>query len=396
MLDVLNLPEWRACSKAEVIEWMKNSRSPDKRVREFLIVRSQLRPVDVYCYLVARFGRPNGFQNFLRRDDSDNWIHWDFNIKAGHIDIYFAGTSREIHIAIEGKMTDSEWKDLILAVKNDYGRVGRAKSEILQSLENYVVFQNKYVILANICAGLHADIVDAEPREKMPTISMDYKDNAEEFKNTMDRISERATRLYGNSIKLRLMTPIMAESFVNMIIIILCRDEIRYDEARYQSFVRSNIPERLRLLSDYCDGFSRPIDTSSVAYANFMRVVDKRNYALHGNVDPLKDKIEVVYFDGRRPLFSTPGHNIERFFEHLEFVNDPQSVISDYEATHAFLLEILECMNDRFKNVVWQVIDDSYPGYEVKKRRVTKILPSHVVTGFIQGTRYDDELNVTW
>lgn len=396
MSEILDLIEWRASSKAEVIEWLQKSERADKRSRDFLVVRSQLRPVDVYCYLVARFGRPNGFQNFLRRDDSDNWIHWDFNIKSGEIDVYFAGTSREIHIGVQGNLTDAQWKALIVAIKDDYRRVGREKSRVLHSLEKYVVFQNKYVALANLCAGLHAEIVDAPPREEMPKSSTAYKDEPDLFERIMKRISDRATNLYGNSLKLKLLTPIMAESFINMIILILCKDKIRNDGRKYQDFVRAKIPERLRLLSENCDGFARQVDASSESYANFMRVIDKRNYILHGNVDPLKDKIEVVYFDGRRPLFNTPGHNIEKFFDHLEFVSDPPSVIVDYEATHDFLLEIVECMNRPIQNFLNQVIGDSYPGYEVKKRRVTKILPPNVVSGFMQGMRYDDELDVNW
>lgn len=45
-------------------------------------VENQLSPADLYCYLHARFGPPNGFQNFLRKDDSDNLIHWDWTL--GH------------------------------------------------------------------------------------------------------------------------------------------------------------------------------------------------------------------------------------------------------------------------------------------------------------------------
>ncbi|KUM25835.1 hypothetical protein AU467_24280 [Mesorhizobium loti] len=68
-----------------------------------LIVRSKLKPVDIYCYLKARFGEPNGFQNFLRKNDSDNWIHWDYSLEAGESDVYFAGTSREIHTSSESR-----------------------------------------------------------------------------------------------------------------------------------------------------------------------------------------------------------------------------------------------------------------------------------------------------
>ena len=97
-----------------------------------LAVRRSLSPVDVYCYLKARFGEPNGFQNILRKDDSDNLIHWDFNLKAGEEDVYICGTSREIHFLVSAKMSDADWHDLISAVKRDFGRVGKEKGLVLK------------------------------------------------------------------------------------------------------------------------------------------------------------------------------------------------------------------------------------------------------------------------
>src|SRR6266853_4132382 len=125
MPECLNIAEWRASTKDEVVQWIDPDGKQPKGSRHLLVVRSQLRPVDVYCYLVGRFGEPNGFQNFLRRDDSDNWIHWDFNVKASDQDVYFAGTSRDIHIIVSENLTDEQWKELILAIKQDYRRIGK-------------------------------------------------------------------------------------------------------------------------------------------------------------------------------------------------------------------------------------------------------------------------------
>jgi hypothetical protein len=71
-------------------------------------------------------------------------------------------------------------------------------------------------------------------------------------------------------------------------------------------------------------------------------------------------------------------------------------VIAEYEQVHLLLLEIIDCLEPRTKAFFRQVIDDAYPGYEVRKRRATRILPDHVVTGFMQGMRFDDELKVEW
>jgi len=127
-----------------------------------------------------------------------------------------------------------------------------------------------------------------------------------------------------------------------------------------------------------------------------MRVISRRNFALHGNVDPLHEQIEIVYFDGRRPLFSSPGNNVEKFFEHQEAIHKPLEVIAEYEAVHVFLAEIADCLDARTRAFFDQVINDAYPGYEVRKRRVTRILPDHIITGMLGGVRYDDDLAVTW
>lgn len=41
---------------------------------------NEIKPLDLYCYLYAKFGPPNGIQNFLRADDSDNLIHWEWTL----------------------------------------------------------------------------------------------------------------------------------------------------------------------------------------------------------------------------------------------------------------------------------------------------------------------------
>jgi hypothetical protein len=396
MPSCLNVQIWRASTPPEVVAYFDPDRPKENGLkRHTLVVRSHLKPVDVYSYLMARFGQPNGFQNFLRRDDSDNWIHWDFNIKADLEDVYFAGTSREIHISTSEKLTDEEWKELILAIKSDYRRVAKQKSQILRSFEKFVVFQNKFVSLAELCAELHAEIVDAPPYERPPPIGYD-EDSLQKYKDAMTRVANRANQLYGNSLKLRLLTPIMVEAFINMLILMFCKSEVRDDRTSYENFIRANVPDRLALLSDNCVGFDRPVDKSTSAYASFMRVINKRNFALHGNVDPVREKIEVVYFDGRRPLFVTPGDHIEKFFEQLESQNTPEEVVKEYEDVQAFLFEITECLSANALQFFEQVISDAYPGYKLKKKRVTRILPDYVVLGMLQGMRYDDQLKVQW
>jgi len=235
MPECLKIVNWRASTRREVADWLKSSQSAERSSRVTLVVRSQLRPVDVYCYLVARFGRPNGFLNHLHRDDSDNWIHWDFNLKSSDVDLRLAGTSRDVHITVGEALNDEEWKELILGMKNDFARVGREKSKVLNGLEKFVVFQNKFVSIAELCAELHEKIVDIQPAEPMPKATGD-RDDLESYEAAMRLMAERSTALYGQCLMLRLLTPIMAEAYINMMILMFCRDAIRDRDADYQAF----------------------------------------------------------------------------------------------------------------------------------------------------------------
>ena len=123
--------------------------------------------------------------------------------------------------------------------------------------------------LAGLCADLHAAIVDTTTYETVPKESSAYEADPEAFQLTLGRISDRAEKLYGRCLQLRLLMPIMAEAFINMTILIFCKDEIKNDPARYQAFLRAKFPDRLALLSEYCDGFVRGIDFGTEAYANF-------------------------------------------------------------------------------------------------------------------------------
>lgn len=400
MAKSVDIASWRKASPKEMVGFYRSKgtgkRKKKKPIRTgFLVVRSKLRPADIYAYLRARFGMPNGFQNLLRREDSDNWMHWDFNLKADDVDVYIAGTSRDIHFMIGEEMTDQYWKDLIVGLKADFGRLGREKSAMMRSFEKFVVFQNKYVTLADLCAEMHESITNMPPAQTaLPEITT--KRSLKKYEADLKRLSNRATDLYGDCLKLRLLTPIMAEAFINMVILVFCKNEVRNDPERYEEFIRSKLPDRLAALSQNCDGFIATIDQTTEVYGNFKRVMDKRNFVIHGNIDPVREQIETVYFEGKRPLFAEGGDNVLKLFEHLETINSPEDVVADYEAVHLFLVEIMDHLSERHRAFFDQVIDDPYPGYELNKKRVTRILPNHNMRALMPRTRYDDDLEVTW
>jgi hypothetical protein len=396
MAACLDVEAWRISTPDEMLAFLGDGQTRgDKRTRHLLSVRAHLRPVDVYAYLKARFGEPNGIQNFLRRDDSDNLIHWDFFLWAGNEVVYLSGASREILIMVTEQLSDEEWKELINNIKSDFARVAKDKSAIQHSFEKYVLFQNKFAALAELCADLHASITDGLPPVATPA-GQDSEDEITAINEAMTQQSKRVQQLFGDCLKLRLLMPIMAEAYINMLILTFCRSVIRDDPALYNGFLRAKIPERLELLSVYCNGFARTVEKSLPGWQNFMRIVNRRNFELHGNVDPIRDQIETVYFERRRPLFVNPGHNIHVLFEQMERQANPEGLLREYEELHAFLGEIAGCLTPRHKAFFDEVISDAHPGFEIYKRRPTRLFPDHLIWHAGQGTRYDDELRVQW
>src|SRR5262249_44891621 len=157
------------------------------------------------------FGEPNGFQNFLRKDDSDNFIHWDFNLKAGAEDVYVSSTSREIHFMLSEALTDENWRTLIVNLKEDYKRVATEKSSFQKKLEEWVIFPNKYVAIAQICADLHGSILDSIGGFEVSRPSGKSKRALAEYAKKLKKLGQRANVLNGNCLQLCLMTPILAE-----------------------------------------------------------------------------------------------------------------------------------------------------------------------------------------
>jgi hypothetical protein len=352
----------------------------------------------VYCYLKARFSKPNGFQtNVLRnKATSDNWIHWDYLLKAGDEDVYVCGTSRESNFTLSEHLTDENWRDLILGIKADYRRVGKEKTAVLKSLERWVIFPNKFIEVANVCADHHAEIVDNMGGfQVFRTSSRTTRKASLKFKG-LEQLSERSSKLFKHCLGLSLLTPVLAEIFINMVILILCKPGVRNNKRQLDAFIRSQIDTKLFDLSYLCEGFVRPIDQNSATFKNFKRVMDKRNHAIHGNCDPEREKIELVYFEGTRPLFTKSGDHLGKFFEALECQYEPNTVIKDYEDTHAFLSDILACLTPGLAEEVRTIIEDPYPGYDIDRKKMGSLLPHHVVGGSLQGLRYDDELAVTW
>lgn len=402
-----DLEAWRAFTREEILAYIerftskkkkdkkqkarKKSGKKKKSISPVLGVRTHLRPVDVYCYLKARFGAPNGIQTMFA-SDSGSMIHWDYHLKTRAGDFYVVGFTREVHFLSPESLGDDEWKKLLLALKADFGRVGKEKSAVLKTLEKWVIFPNKFLQLANLCADLHAQIDEHVAGYSPFNPSADIEAHTKK----LDKLAERAGALYGECVQLAVLTPIVAEAFLNMLVLMLIKPEIRDKPEAYDAFVKQSIHQKILELHEKCIGFARGVDPNGEGFKNYMRIRDKRNDALHGNIDPEADRVDEVYFDDKIPLFKSPGDNIGMFWAMQERRYAPADVLKDYEDMQLFLHEITLCLEPEVQQGVDTVLSDSYPGFDLGRKKLGKLFPDFVVASYLPNTRYDDELDVTW
>lgn len=232
-------------------------------------IRNELRPVDLYCYLSARFGPPNGIQNFLRADDSDNMIHWDWSLSCeqGWVIILGMTFRTEIHLIGSFPVKEFEMAELLQAIKHDFQFYGRKMSDFRDNhLEKWAEFVNPYQRLQQSieCLLTKLEALALDPEKDAASSLPADQESIETWKSMAERYNQGLGVCFG----VRAMLPVMAEAFVNLILFMLLKPEIRADKRLLDHTFRQPIDIRIKALSLTCLGFERAVDYSSQVCQN--------------------------------------------------------------------------------------------------------------------------------
>ena len=356
-------------------------------------LKNEIRPVDLYCYLYAKYGPPNGIMNLLRGDTSDNLIHWEWTLAnddgmvmiQGHnfrTDVQFLGNFNHPHVSKQS---------FIAQIKNDLKNYGKDMRAIREQLEKWIEFVNPFhniqsTIDIQIAKLAELNLSPVEDRVPTPT-------SMEELKTYQKRFTEASQKYVfstGLAFGLRCMLPVLAETFINLLIFILVKNELKIDPAKYKDFVSDTINNRLRLLYTNCVGFVGAVDDSDPACRGFYQLMNDRNDLLHGNFNLDKLKIGDVYFNGKVPVFyeygdmwqDTIGVTIETVkLQHIE---------KSYDTVKAFISYLLSLLSPEKKELVEAVMMTRDLGYYEKYKRLGILFSIVTVDSF---DYFEDEFN---
>src|SRR6266850_1850595 len=238
----------------DVLEALTSGKSP--KGGRIWAIKNEIRPVDLYCYLGARFGPPNGFQNVLRKNDSDNLIHWDWTLSCEHGWVTLLGMNFRTEVQLIGAFPfeDSDRDTLIAQLKADFANHGAKMSHIRNNLlEKWTEFANPYYRIRSAVDKLLEELKGLSLDPKTQAIP-DLLDDADpgSFKQKWEDLGTRYSKGLGICFGIRSMLPVMAEAFINLLLFALMKPELKNDQRLRENAFRQPIDIRIKSLHLNC------------------------------------------------------------------------------------------------------------------------------------------------
>ena len=200
-------------------------------------LKAEIAPVDLFCYLHTRFGPPNGIQNVLRSDSSDNLIHWDWALGFGDGLLFIQGMNFRTEVWVLGQVGIQE-KDLaefVACIKGDFQNFGPGMAQCRNSLELWVEFVNPYERLRKSINVLVQELsyltIEKVKRIDDP-IAFALRSKQTELAREWSEAGRRLHKAFGICFGIRSMLPVCGEAFVNLVLFMLTRPELKAKQKR--------------------------------------------------------------------------------------------------------------------------------------------------------------------
>jgi hypothetical protein len=317
-----------------------------------IVLNHELSPANLYLYLLARYDLPNGVLTEVRRHDTraQRTILWHYTL---------AWRKRHIHIVCyhfridvifgpgpEVDVSSSEFASLVNAA---FSRHKQQLGEARKKVERYRSFLNPF---SHMLDAIDRLLVQAKELDESLVKTKEHPVSREDIQwhyDNHEKNSIAASKLTGCCLSVRMMAPVAAEMFVNLIIFNLFKEEGKRQNAK-EDFKRESIINRVKELARNCDGFSVNPDMESAPIRDFFSLMNRRNDLLHGNIKP-EDRTEDDFqvHDGVptimkfRPIFDRAlGPTINAF--------PLEEALRDARVAKDFINYLLSCLDVRWKS----------------------------------------------
>ncbi|MCX7257048.1 MAG: hypothetical protein NTZ64_10005 [Polaromonas sp.] len=344
---------------------------------------NEVKPSDLFCYLFAKFGPPNGLQNYLRGNTSNNLIHWEWTLKhpSGFMSIQGGNLRTEFQLFDLLDISKDDIPIFYKLILQDFKNYGKEMSKIRHNIfEDWDLITNPYKSIKDSIKKMKSELekLQLDPdKDDAPDflIGSDLEASSNKFRD----LSEKYSHATGICMGVRALTPVMAESFINLLIFILAKKEIKQDEKRYTAIIRTNIKEKIESLHVTCHGFLNPLDWSNEICGKYSSVVNERNDLLHGNIVLSKLKFSEIFFIGTIPVFKKYDSMWRRSFGSRIESSGIKKYQAELSAVENFIEYVKSSLEEKTKIQI-KILSESHDiGWNKKENRIGILLPEHVV-----------------
>lgn len=377
--------ELQKINPLDIVELLnKRKLNSSSKKGEIWEITNETKPIDLFCYLSAKYGDPNGILTLLKNDDSDNLIHWDWMLDSPKGLVYIQGHNFRTEIHVSGEVIESGLNkfDFISQIKADFKNYGQGISITKKSLEKWTEFINPYYRIKSTIEQSFIKLNELNLNLKQDRIDLKTTQNQFEFEEVKEKWTETLQKYdfaVGQVFGLRAMLPVMAESFVNFLLFILTKPEVKLNERLYQTTIRQPIDIRVQSLHLNCNGFSSNVDYTAEECKKFHTLMNERNDLLHGNVNINKQAFGSVYFDNKMPIFE----EYEDFWEKSIGISirtmNIASIYDEYEVVKNFINYILSKLDIKIRPQIEHLLNTARLGFNEKTKRVGILFPPYLV-----------------
>jgi hypothetical protein len=378
--ELKNIDSWKPISMQKAAANNRNNVQEIRKPVRF-INNGRLSPLTLYCYLQARFGPPNGSQMLFKNpNDSDNLIHWHYNIIAGTDTLEILGVNTRVEFWAKSNhdLTEQDWNEIINCIKSDFENHGKALRKARNNFEHWHLFINPFNRLKNIVEQGKSRLKNIDLKHDVPMTCYSEFDPIT-YGKTLETYINNISDAAFICTNLRMLAPLYAEAFLNLLIFILAKEEINSDDRLYQDLIRKQIDIKVKNLPMHCHGFISSPSDSAEPFKDFLRLMNNRNDVLHGNINPKTLKFDEVWFDGYTPLFKDDKiFGATASYHSLKHI-EPDDVLSDIKTVELFIDYILSLLEEKVRWQAEQIMTDPYPGWREDTNTVGKLFANAVV-----------------
>jgi hypothetical protein len=329
---LLALNSWQTASAAEMMAALKRLGKGSLKEE----VHGRVATLDLYCYLKARFGPPNGlfFEQRLQRLDTP--FQWSYTVQGAGFFAWFNCQFSKVQVVLLSEQVASatEWDALFRAIKEDMGPRGREIAKVRAGLKKWKLVVNPYRILEFQASRLEktikaADLKSPGAPEREPVAE------PRAYAGWLSRVVDMSVP----SALLQMVAAVLGEAYVNLTIHVLAHEDVRKDSRSFDALLAEPIDVRVRWLYRSCEGFREPVNIEREEFKRFHSLMNRRNTMLHGNVAPDTLAFDEVWVDPESwvPLFRDETHLTERLILGLLSRAAPQQALQDLYDVRAFV-----------------------------------------------------------